>query len=98
MLLSLILTSVILFLLLELSGDKVHVDVFFLPLGRVRTEVFVMCHGLAEARSDTVLEAADQVMVAHLSIDIKSIDSVYVFWTVPVSLKSLISLKALFGL
>ena len=53
-LLPLTFTSVILFLLLELSGDKVHVEEFFLPLGWVRTEVFVICHGLAEARGDTV--------------------------------------------
>ena len=96
--LSLTLTLVILLLLLELSGDEVRVEEFLLPLGWVRTEVFVMCHGLAEARSDTVEDDVDQVVVDHLSIDIKSIDIIQVFWTVPVCLRSLTLLKALSGL
>ena len=54
MLLSLTLTSVIFFLPLELSSDKVYVKDFFLPLGWVTTAVFVMCHRLAEASGDTV--------------------------------------------
>ena len=37
-----------------------------------------MCHGLAEARSDTVEDDNDQVGVGHLSIDIKSIDIIQV--------------------
>ena len=98
MLLPLTLTFVILFLLLELGGDEVHVKEFFLPLGWVRTEVFVMCHGLAEARGDTVQDDIDEVVVSYLGIDIESIDIMQVFCTVPVSLRSLITLKALSGL
>ena len=79
MLLPLTLTSVILFLFLELGGDEVHVEEFLLPLGWVRTDVFVMCHGLAEAKDDTVQDDVDQVVVGHLSIDIKSIDIIQVF-------------------
>ena len=37
-----------------------------------------MCHGLAEARGDTVQDNVDQVVVGHLSIDIKSINMVQV--------------------
>ena len=75
-LLPLTLTSVILFLLLELGGNEVHVEEFLLPLGWVRTEVFVMYHGLAEARGDTVQDDIDKVMVRHLGIDIESINIV----------------------
>ena len=78
-LLPLTLTSVILFLLLELGSDEVHVEEFFLPLGWVRTEVVVMCHGLAEARGDTVQDDIDEVMVSYLGIDIESIDIIQVF-------------------
>ena len=48
------LTSVILFLLLDLGRVEVHVEEFFLPLGSVGGEVFIVSHGLAEARGDTV--------------------------------------------
>ena len=73
------LAFVILFLLLELGGDEVHVEECFLPLGWVRTEDFVMCHGLAEARRDTVQDDIDEVVVRHLGIDIESIDIIQVF-------------------
>ena len=73
------LTFVIFFLFLELGGDKVHMDEFLLPLGWVTTEVFVMCHGLAEARGDTVQDDINKMMVSHLGIDIKSINIVQVF-------------------
>ena len=33
-----------------------------------------MCHGLAEARGDTVQDDVDQVVVSHLGIDIQSIN------------------------
>ena len=79
MFLPLTLTSVILFLLLELDSDKVHVEEFLVPLGRVRTEVFVVCHGLAEARGDTVQDEVNEVMVSHLGVDIESIGIVQVF-------------------
>ena len=39
MLIPLTLASVILFLYLELGGDKVHVEEFLLPLRSVKTEV-----------------------------------------------------------
>ena len=58
-LLPLTLTSVILFLLLERTGDEVYVEEFHLPLGWVRMEFFVMCHSLAEARGDTVQDDVD---------------------------------------
>ena len=38
-----------------------------------------MCHGLAEARSDTIQDNIDEVMVSHLGIDIESIDIIQVF-------------------
>ena len=38
-----------------------------------------MCHGLTEARGDTVQDNVDQVVVGHLSIDIKSIDIIQEF-------------------
>ena len=38
-----------------------------------------MCHGLAEARCDTIQDDVDEVMVHHLSIDIESIDIIQVF-------------------
>ena len=53
-LLSLTLTSIILFLLLELGGDEVHMEELLFPLGWVGAEVFVVSHSLAEARGDTV--------------------------------------------
>ena len=78
-LLPLTLTSVILFLLLVLGGDEVHVEEFFLPLGWVGTDVFLMHHGLAEARGDTVQDDIDEVMVSPLDIDIESINIIQVF-------------------
>ena len=42
-------------------------------------EVFVESHGLAKARGDTIQNDIDQVLVSHLSIEIKSIDIVQVF-------------------
>ena len=77
--LPLTLTSVILFLLLELSGDEVQMEEVLLPLGWVRTEVLVICHGLAEARGDIVQDDIDEMIVSHLGIDIKSIDIIQVF-------------------
>ena len=77
--LPLTITSVILFRLLKLGGAENHVQEFLLPLGWVRTEVFVECHGLVEARGVTVSDDVDQVLVGHLSIDIKSIDIFLVF-------------------
>ena len=77
--LPLTLTSVILFLLLELSGNEVHVEKFLLPLGQVRKEVFVMCHGLAEVSGDAIQDNIDEVMVGYLGIDIESIDIIQVF-------------------
>ena len=53
-LLSLTLTSVILFLLLELGGDEVQVEELLFPLAWVGAEVFIVSHGLAEASRDTV--------------------------------------------
>ena len=53
-LLSLTLTSVILFLLLELGGNRVHMEEPLFPLRWVGAKVFVVSHGLAEARGDTV--------------------------------------------
>ena len=38
-----------------------------------------MCYGLAEARSDTVQDDVDQMMIRQLDIDIESIDIVQVF-------------------
>ena len=38
-----------------------------------------MCHGLAEARCDTVQDDVNEVMVSHLRIDIESIDIIQVF-------------------
>ena len=78
-LLPLTLTSVILFLLLELGDVKVYVEKFLLPLEWVRTEVFIVSHALVQARGDTVLDDIDKVMVTHLGIDIESIDIVQLF-------------------
>ena len=79
MLLPLSLASVILFLLLELDVDQVHLKEFLLSLGWVLMEVFLMCHSLAEARGDTVQDDIDEMMVTHLGIDIESIDIMQVF-------------------
>ena len=38
-----------------------------------------MCHGLAEARGDTVQADIDEVMVGHLGVDIECINIVQVF-------------------
>ena len=52
---------------------------FLFPLGWVGSEVFVVSHGLAEARGDTIQDDINEVMVGHLGIDIKSIDIIQVF-------------------
>ena len=78
-LLPLTLTSVILFLLLEFGSDEVHVEKFLLPLVWVRAEVCLVCHGLVEARDNTIQDNVDEVVVSHLGIDIESIDIVQVF-------------------
>ena len=54
MLLALTFASVILFLLLELRSDYLHMEEVLLRFGWVRLEVLVVCHGVAEARRDTV--------------------------------------------
>ena len=79
MLLLLTLASVVCFLLLELTGDEVHVEEFLLPLGWVRAEVFIMCHGQVMSSSDTIQVDVDKVMVSHLGIDIESIYIIHVF-------------------
>ena len=38
-----------------------------------------MCHGLAEARGNTVQDDVDEVMVSQLGVDIESIDIVQGF-------------------
>ena len=73
------LASAILFLFLELGGDKVYREEFFLPLEWVRTTVFVVCHGLVEARGDTIQDDVDTMMVSQVGIDIKSINIIRVF-------------------
>ena len=39
----------------------------------------MMCHGLAEARGDTVEDDINEVMVSHLGVGIESIDIIQVF-------------------
>ena len=79
MVLPLTFTSLILFLLWELSSNEVCVEEILLSLGRVKTEVFIMCHSLAEVRGDTVQDDIDMMMVSYLGINIKSINIVQVF-------------------
>ena len=62
-LLPLSLTFVVLFLLLELDGNEVNIEEFLRLFGWVRVEVFIVCHGLAEAMGDTVQDHIDKVMV-----------------------------------
>ena len=50
-----------------------------LPLRLFRAEFFVTCHGLAEARGNTVQNDVDEVMVSYLGVDIASIDIVQLF-------------------
>ena len=52
---------------------------FLLLLRWVRVEVFVMCHGLVEARCNTIQDDVNEVMVNHLGIDIESMDIIQVF-------------------
>ena len=75
-LLPMTLTSVILFLLLQVGDDKVYKGEFLLPLGWVKAEVFPVCQSLAEARVDTLQDDINQVVVSHLGMDIKSTDIV----------------------
>ena len=74
MLLLLTITSLILFLHLELSGIEIHVQEVLLPLRWVLAEVLVICHTLVEARGNTIQDDIDQEVIRHLSIDIESID------------------------
>ena len=78
MLVPLNLDYVVFFLLLELVGDEVSLQVILLPLGWVRRKVLIVCDGLAEACDDTFQGDIDQVIVLHLDIDIESIDIVKV--------------------
>ena len=64
---------------MKVRRNEVHVKEFLLLLGSVREEVFVVCHGLPEANSNTILDDIDQVVVCHLGINIKSIDIVHLF-------------------
>ena len=79
MLLTLTRISVILFLFLELEGAEVHVEEFLLPLREFSAEVFIVHHGLVEARSDIVQDDIDLMVVCYLGIEIESIDIVQVF-------------------
>ena len=69
---SLTLISVILFPLLELGGDDVHMEEFLLSLKWVKEEVFVVCHSLLPARGITLPNNMDKVLVCYLGIDILS--------------------------
>ena len=42
-------------------------------------DLFIMCHGLAEASGDTIQNDIDKVLLSHINIDIKSIDIIQVF-------------------
>ena len=54
MLLPFTFTSVLFFLLLKLTGDKVHVAYFLLPLEWVGAEDFIFHYGLMKGRGDTI--------------------------------------------
>ena len=71
--------SVILFLLLELGGKVVYMKKFLVPFECVRTDVFLVCYGLAETKRHTVPDDVDKVIVNDLDTDIKSIDIIKVF-------------------
>ena len=60
--------------MLELSSDKVNVEMLFLILRCITAEVFVVYQGLAETSSDTIQDNVDEVLAWHLGIAIKSID------------------------
>ena len=62
------------FLFQELSSDEVYMQEFLLLLGYVKMEVLTVCHGLVEARSNTVQYDVDQALCSHLGIDINSIN------------------------
>ena len=79
MLLSLTLAPIILFLLLEPSGAQIHMTEYLVPLRWVKGEVFIMYHGLAQARCDTLQEHLHKMMVRHLSINIKYINLILLF-------------------
>ena len=78
-LLPLSLPSIILFLCLELSADKVHVEEFLHLFGLVIEDVFVVGHCLVKARCDTIQDDDNKMVVHHLGIDIDSIDMIQVF-------------------
>ena len=74
-----VLGFIILFLLLKLASDEVHIKEFLLPLGWVKAEVLVVCYGLVEIKDDTMQDDVNKVVVRHLGIGFKSIDIVQVF-------------------
>ena len=67
------------FLLLDLSGKEVYIEEVLRAIGWVRGEVFIECHGLEEARSNTVQDDVDLLIGSYLGIDIESINIVHVF-------------------
>ena len=52
---------------------------FLFPLGWVSMNVFVACHGLAEAKGNSIQDDIDQMFVTHLGIDSQSMNIVQVF-------------------
>ena len=58
-LLPLTLTSVILFLLLELANNEVLIEEFLIPLECAQQEVFTVRHTLAEARGNAIQDDLD---------------------------------------
>ena len=68
-----------LFLLLELNGDEVHVQDFLFPLVCVCAEVSIVCYGLRKSSGNTVQDGIDNMLVDYLDLHIESIDIVYLF-------------------
>ena len=52
---------------------------FLFPLEWVGAEVLVVCHGLAEARCDTIQDDIDPIVLIDVGIDIQSINIIQVF-------------------
>ena len=66
----------ILFLVLYCECNDVHLTKFLVPLRWITEEVLAVCHGLTEARGDTIQDALDKMVVCYLCIDMESIDIV----------------------
>ena len=64
---------------MQLSGDEIYIENFFLSFGSSIVKILLECHGLAEERRDSVQDNINELIVYHFGIHNEFINIVQVF-------------------